>query len=387
MDIKPPPSRRSDRSVNTRRHSGLSFRSNRSQDEKSLAPKPAKIDHKDLKETSMEKQGNRFGQSAKNPNTAIHDADPAARNQDESSTLPYLRSVQHRDYKGDVISDPDSSNPVRHRMERPLDTIRSFEAAYDESWKRRSQTPRPDGFDNTSMQSRRTSHNGYEPPYARRHTPGNRDSYQGGGRPLYPNRMSSAPAPHSEHGVYPSHYYQGSHDTVYTGESNGSSEPWGNSTDPSSENSSLDRIQAARQMEYDMYGGAPYARHDAIQEEYGYDQQDYMPGPSHPQSNKYPTMPQNPVYAPQYPQNGNYPPSNHPHRNPQNGADIPPPVPTHAASQTQTGPSPTPMKLGSTPANDPQPTATNSSRRAQLKKKPSDGSKRKSWLMRRFSKE
>lgn len=30
-----------------------------------------------------------------------------------------------------IAADPDRSNPTRPRMERPLDTIRSFEAAID----------------------------------------------------------------------------------------------------------------------------------------------------------------------------------------------------------------------------------------------------------------
>lgn len=36
------------------------------------------------------------------------------------------------------VADPDLSNPTRHRFERPLDTIRSFEAAIDGEYKRRS---------------------------------------------------------------------------------------------------------------------------------------------------------------------------------------------------------------------------------------------------------
>lgn len=32
-------------------------------------------------------------------------------------------------------ADPDLSNPTRHRMERPLDTIRSFEAAIDRHYR------------------------------------------------------------------------------------------------------------------------------------------------------------------------------------------------------------------------------------------------------------
>ena len=35
-------------------------------------------------------------------------------------------------------ADPDLSNPTRPRMERPLDTIRSFEAAIDGSYNRRA---------------------------------------------------------------------------------------------------------------------------------------------------------------------------------------------------------------------------------------------------------
>lgn len=58
-----------------------------------------------------------------------------------------LRGMQHRDMYGNIISmelpagaragadrttaDPDRSNPTRSRLERPLDTIRSFEAAVD----------------------------------------------------------------------------------------------------------------------------------------------------------------------------------------------------------------------------------------------------------------
>ena len=34
--------------------------------------------------------------------------------------------------------EPDLSNPTRNRWERPLDTIRSFEAAIDGEYKRRS---------------------------------------------------------------------------------------------------------------------------------------------------------------------------------------------------------------------------------------------------------
>ena len=73
----------------------------------------------------------------------------------ETTTIESLRSVQHKDINGNPIStyttvtlpysrltietaDPDLSNPTRPRLERPLDTIRSFEKAIDSGYKRRS---------------------------------------------------------------------------------------------------------------------------------------------------------------------------------------------------------------------------------------------------------
>ncbi|KAL4942718.1 hypothetical protein BDV06DRAFT_221907 [Aspergillus oleicola] len=40
-----------------------------------------------------------------------------------------LASIQHLDRHGKVIADPDRSNPTRPRLERPLETLRGFEAA------------------------------------------------------------------------------------------------------------------------------------------------------------------------------------------------------------------------------------------------------------------
>lgn len=37
-----------------------------------------------------------------------------------------------------TTADPDLSNPTRPRLERPLDTIRSFEKAIDDGYKRRN---------------------------------------------------------------------------------------------------------------------------------------------------------------------------------------------------------------------------------------------------------
>jgi hypothetical protein len=45
------------------------------------------------------------------------------------------------------LADPDRSNPSRKRLERPLDTIRAFEAAIDGTYDRRPACPsRPGTF-------------------------------------------------------------------------------------------------------------------------------------------------------------------------------------------------------------------------------------------------
>ncbi len=101
--------------------------------------------------------------------------------------------------------------------------------------------------------------------------------------PPYSNRMNT------DYGVLPVHQFHESHDTVNTaGDSVGSqsTEPWGNSTDPSSENSSIDRISAANKPETgDAYAGGPYGRgspqNGAIMEEYGHDSRAY-PQPAYP---------------------------------------------------------------------------------------------------------
>jgi hypothetical protein len=61
---------------------------------------------------------------------------------------------------------------------------------------------------------------------------------------------------HNGNGVYPQHGYHQSHDTVTSGQTYGSDStgPWANGTDPSSENSSLDRINATNQQD-NVYGG------------------------------------------------------------------------------------------------------------------------------------
>ncbi|KAJ5684884.1 uncharacterized protein N7477_001229 [Penicillium maclennaniae] len=64
------------------------------------------------------------------PNLALHEAQPSM-NPVADRNVFSLRSIQHKDRSGQIISDPDLSNPTRARLERPLDTIRSFQAAID----------------------------------------------------------------------------------------------------------------------------------------------------------------------------------------------------------------------------------------------------------------
>lgn len=84
----------------------------------------------------------------------------------EKSNLGSLRAMQHKDQYGNIISTfrrffsfriphtnkpyfptavPDLSNPTRYRFERPLETIRSFEAAIDGSYNSRQTSYAPTG--------------------------------------------------------------------------------------------------------------------------------------------------------------------------------------------------------------------------------------------------
>ncbi|KAI5287735.1 hypothetical protein KEM54_005786 [Ascosphaera aggregata] len=86
----------------------------------------------DLHESHAEKEARRL-KSYADPNMAVNQLEPAAMAL-EQSTMDSLFLKQHKDLFGNPIVDPDLSNPTRHRLERPLDTIRSFEAAIEESY-------------------------------------------------------------------------------------------------------------------------------------------------------------------------------------------------------------------------------------------------------------
>ncbi|KAJ5358352.1 uncharacterized protein N7496_010765 [Penicillium cataractarum] len=71
--------------------------------------------------------------SKADPNAALYEAQPSMAVNAEPGTRDTfsLRSMQHKDREGKIITDPDLSNPTRNRLERPLDTIRGFEAAIE----------------------------------------------------------------------------------------------------------------------------------------------------------------------------------------------------------------------------------------------------------------
>lgn len=225
--------------------------------------------HHHNSETSAEKESKRLHSKA-DPTLAISEAEPAAVAQmmGGDRALKPLSSIQHKDANGNPIADPDRSNPTRSRWERPLDTIRSFEAAIDGGYDRKSVLIRGD-TDSTVTGNRRSSYyangNSSTPRFPQEsYYGGRRDSnmydsrqhsYQDGydgGRNRY-SRMQSEPPVNRPMGrnVYPVPNNHRSYETVASGAGSGSyGEPAGYQTDPtSSENSSIDRRSPPKRQE------------------------------------------------------------------------------------------------------------------------------------------
>ena len=166
---------------------------------------------------------------------------------------------------------------------------------------------------------------------------------------LYGQSNAQPNGPSNGQGIYPLHAHQQSYDTVGTASygSDGTHQ-CGNSTDPSSENSSIDRVQPPQKFDlgevygFNGFGGAPQFR-SPILEEHGQD----APGYGQPGYGK------GQVAA------GN--------GNPYQGNGAAPPPPPHKETRPRV-----PIKLGApSVASRAPPTA--------------DSEKRKSWLKRRFS--
>ncbi|KAJ5797643.1 uncharacterized protein N7503_006939 [Penicillium pulvis] len=208
----------------------------------------------------------------------------------EKSNLASLRETQHKDQFGDPITDPDWSNPTRPRFERPLDTIRSFEAAINGTYgtKRRDSYARTeDAASQMGDFSRRTSYYGSNnQPYGRngQSHPGSVIDYAGSSqapessypynqngqqrRPRYPTRQSTDQGVYGNGNQYgaPQYQNQRSYDnvTAMSGSASGT-DSYGQSTDPSSLNSSVDQLQQ---------------RQDGSPAEYGYQGQNINGRPS-----------------------------------------------------------------------------------------------------------
>ncbi|PKS06361.1 hypothetical protein jhhlp_007109 [Lomentospora prolificans] len=258
-----------------------------------------------LFETTAEKESRRLHSKA-DPTLAMNEAEPAAVQATERSVLAPLRSVQHKDVYGnpiEFVAEPDKSNPTRSRWERPLDTIRSFEAAIDgpyrrpplnrpqseADWNRRgsyygngnrnyaaSRAPSMlsvGGNGNRYPQdnyygSRPTSH--FDPRPSPRNSYHEPQQYGGygpyGGQEGYPPnhgghggpsgqyggrhraaRMQSAPQLHNHNrrdpnSVYPTQHRDRSYETVTTASGGSGGDQGSYQTDPSSDNGSVDRV-------------------------------------------------------------------------------------------------------------------------------------------------
>ncbi|KAK9369675.1 hypothetical protein V1509DRAFT_618774 [Lipomyces kononenkoae] len=99
---------------------------------------------------------------------------------EHSSVSPEMRM---RDMFGNVIEEPDRSNPTRSRSERPLDTIRSFEYAATGDRHLRDQIFR----ERLPWEGRR-----YQPPYTSAYDD---DSYENVGPQHYTPPPPASPAP------------------------------------------------------------------------------------------------------------------------------------------------------------------------------------------------
>ncbi len=224
---------------------------------------------------------------------------------------------------------------------------------------------------NHFAQSRNMHHSGRGSYYGNRNSMGhfrsdeNDDgygSYNNGHR--FGPRNNSDPALYGHNGnqgLYPSHAQQPSYDTVGTASNQShATDQWGNSTDPSSENSSIDKVQPVQSKQDlgELYGfngfGAGPQLQGPILEELGHD------APSYGQ--------------PGYGQTQNGPSNGYPYQ----GNDVPPAVPAHGAPRL-------PPKDTAFGGPIKPTTSTNGSYTSAPPPVSNKREKRKGWLGQRFS--
>ncbi|WEW59967.1 hypothetical protein PRK78_005449 [Emydomyces testavorans] len=243
------------------RHSRiLSFSSNKSErSSNSHGSKPKTH----LIETHQEKEANRMHTHA-DPTRAINEAQPSVIAL-EKSTMESLRAMQHKDRFGNIISDPDLSNPTRHRFERPLETIRAFEAAVDGTYNSRRMSYIRDPRGNLNYPARGYSdQNGIYNNRGFQSRPDTlADAYGGSGYNSQYNSYHEMQAPRvprhggrsqrDSWGQPPNGFTQNGQYQPYdsgsaSGSGNQSMDQLAQSTDPSSLNSSRDGFQQQQQQ-------------------------------------------------------------------------------------------------------------------------------------------
>ncbi|CDM32282.1 hypothetical protein DTO013E5_3523 [Penicillium roqueforti] len=276
----------SPQSPTPQRSRGFSVKSDKSD-------KSGSTSHKRGPSESSEEKSRRNLHTKADPLIAMNELQPMAVAL-QKSNLGSLRELEFKDQYGNVITDPDLSNPTRPRLERPLDTIRSFEAAiYGTSINNRASYARTEDASQMGDFSRRTSYygspNGPSNSYygqsrpdsivnAYQNTPlspegsvpynqgYNQNGYSQNGRRRpshHPRGSPSSPISPSE--GYPniagSQYgYQRSRDNIAAMSNNSGTTDYGQSTDPSSINSSNDQLQqqALQQQRLDERSQAEY---------------------------------------------------------------------------------------------------------------------------------
>ncbi|KAJ6009649.1 hypothetical protein N7522_004665 [Penicillium canescens] len=288
-----------------RRSRGFSIKS-----DKSLSKESGTSSHKRGPSESSQEKARRNLHTKADPLVAMNELQPSMMAL-EKSNLGSLREMEHKDQFGNVITDPDLSNPTRPRFERPLDTIRSFEAAiYGSS--RAAYARTEDAGSQMGDFSRRTSYYGgqnnhssrydQQNPYGQSQSrpdsvinayqntpqalenpyPYNNGNSRSSRRPQHPRGPSTSTAPaspisqdpqygniantmHNNNNQYgypqPGHGYQRSYDnvTALSGSGSGHTDVY-QTTDPSSLNSSNDQLQqqALHQQRMDERAQAEY---------------------------------------------------------------------------------------------------------------------------------
>ncbi|KAF3905593.1 hypothetical protein AA313_de0208854 [Arthrobotrys entomopaga] len=196
------------------------------------------------------------------PTRAITEEEPWAIAQQTGQGISQIR---HKDQFGNEITDPDRSNPTRHRMERPLETIRNFERAiYNDSERDYPRRPHRNGstYDHQNSQRASMAYQ-YGDQSARQST---YDGYDNGNsysqRQYNQNRNSAYENVASSSRQIPSDSNSGTYSNgAGSGWSGGSGDPY--STNPSSDASGYANYdQPQQQQQYGQTGRLPLSSND-----------------------------------------------------------------------------------------------------------------------------